>query len=187
MTTSARKTSTAGVAFIARWESLVLRVYTDSAGVSTIGYGHALKPGEAFPNGVSKDEALALLASDVSIAEANVNADVTSDISQNQFDSLVSFTFNCGGEALKLSSVLAYTNRSAWSLAARAFMLWDKRKDPATGILVVDKGLLSRRMAEAKMYLTPDQPQAPDDTPTDPETPHAIAASNPPPPKDDDG
>lgn len=48
-----------GLAFIARHEALpngepALKVYKDSAGNPTIGYGHKLLPGENFPHGITR-------------------------------------------------------------------------------------------------------------------------------------
>jgi lysozyme len=154
------KTSTNGVAFVDREEGEVLHLYTDSAGKPTIGVGHLVKAGENFTNGITHDEALALLAGDLSIAEGNVNrlcpAAGAGTLSQNAFDALISFTFNCGGGALQVSSVRRLLNAGDMAGAAAAFELWDKRQDPKTGALVVDAGLLARRKREAALFLTPD-------------------------------
>lgn len=42
--------------------------YIDSVGVPTIGFGHAIKSGESFPNGISMDEAESMLIQDVKSA-----------------------------------------------------------------------------------------------------------------------
>jgi lysozyme len=162
------KTSPTGLAFVAQWEGTVLRTYKDVAGVPTIGVGHALRPGEEFPDGITHDQALALLASDIRIAEAAVNANVTRPIGQNAFDALVSFAFNCGGGALYGSSILRFLNAGAPEQAADGFLLWCKRADPATGQLVQDGGLLARRRAERALFLAPDSPN---ERPTAPELP----------------
>lgn len=44
--------------------------YKDSLGLPTIGYGHLLRPGESFPNGLTEAEAEALLLKD---AQASYN------------------------------------------------------------------------------------------------------------------
>jgi lysozyme len=146
------KTSPDGLNFIAEWEGEVLHTYHDEAGVLTIGIGHALRPGESFPDGITHEQALEILSHDVASAESAVNGHVTVDLAQNQFDACVSFAFNCGGYAFAHSSVCADVNRGDLDAAAQAFLLWDKRRDPATGTLVVDQGLLNRRKAEASLF-----------------------------------
>jgi lysozyme len=44
-------------------------VYKDSLGFNTIGYGHLVLPGEKFTNGISEDEANALLEKDIKKAK----------------------------------------------------------------------------------------------------------------------
>jgi lysozyme len=146
------KTSENGLEFIARWEGEVLHVYSDMAGIPTIGIGHALRPGESYPNGITHAQAMALLAADVGVAEAAVNYETDVALSQSQFDACVSFAFNCGGGAYRTSTVLRCINGQDWDGAAKAFLLWDKRKDPKSGMLVVDQSLLARRKAEAALF-----------------------------------
>lgn len=45
------------------------QVYKDHLGYPTIGYGHLIKKGESFPNGLTDEEAEALLIKDIAIAE----------------------------------------------------------------------------------------------------------------------
>lgn len=150
------KTSQAGLEFIAREEGEVLRTYIDVAGKPTIGVGHLLRPGESYPNGITKEKSRELLAQDVKIAEAQVTSLVTVPMTQNMFDALVSFTFNCGGGALKKSSILRLTNAGDLTAAADAFLLWNKATDPKTGQLVVVKGLTNRRLREKALFLKKD-------------------------------
>lgn len=158
------KTSPTGLAFIAKWEGEVLHVYKDVAGIATIGVGHALRPGDSFPDGITHEQALALLAGDVQIAEHAVNAlveQVDDRLSQNAFDACVSFTFNCGGGAFERSTIRTFINAGDFQSAARAFLLWDHRKDPKSGALVEDGGLFARRAAERDLFLKPDDDDNP--------------------------
>ncbi|HHP8476764.1 glycoside hydrolase family protein [Klebsiella aerogenes] len=43
----------------------MFRVYKDSLGFPTIGYGHLLKPGESFPNGITEETADKILYNDI--------------------------------------------------------------------------------------------------------------------------
>ncbi len=143
------KTSQAGLAFIAQNEGTVLHVYNDSVGNPTIGVGHMLTASEkasgVFAHGITEQQALALLAVDVGTAESWVNKGVTVQITQNMFDALVDFTFNCGGGAFTSSTLLKLLNEDNLAGAAGQFLVWDK---PA--------GILGRRERERTLFLTPD-------------------------------
>ena len=88
------QTSQRGLAMIEGFEGFSSTVYPD-AGHSAIGFGHDLLPGESFPNGVTREEAQALLAKDVAKVESAVN-NLGWPLTQNQFDALVDFGYNLG-------------------------------------------------------------------------------------------
>lgn len=165
------KTSPAGVLFISRAEGEVDHPYKDVAGIHTIGFGHVIRPGEPYGPGtvITHQQALDLLAKDIGWAEDAVRADVTVPLTQNQWDSLVSFTFNDGSGALKQSAILSHLNAGDYEGAAAHFVDWDH--DMRGGKLVVDPVLLARRKAEAALFLKPDAPPA-----EDPETQAEVAA-----------
>jgi len=141
------KTSANGLAFIEREEGNILHVYVDQVGVQTIGVGHALKKGESFPGGITHEQSIQLLAADVSLAEAAINDAVKVPLTQNQFDSLVSFTFNLGTGALRSSTLLKLLNAGDVKGAADEFLKWVK------GGGKVLPGLVSRRTRERDLFL----------------------------------
>lgn len=94
--------------------------------------------------------------------EEAVGRCVTASVTQNQFDALVSFSYNCGESALAHSTVLSRTNAGDPEGAARAFGLWNKSRGQ------VVSGLVRRRAAEAAMYSRPDLPSA------EPEMPQTV-------------
>lgn len=108
----------------------------------------------------------------------------TVDLNQNQYDALVSFSYNCGTGigtnkgGLANSSLLAKTNAGDPEGAARAFALYNKSK----GMVV--SGLVRRRAEEAALFRRPvavakepDMPQTVD-TPADtPEKSRIIATA----------
>lgn len=66
---------------------------------------------------------------------------------QNQFDALVSFTYNVGEGALAKSTVLRLANTGDFQGASRAFLMWNK----AQGVTLA--GLTRRRNMEAALFL----------------------------------
>jgi lysozyme len=144
------KTSDMGLTFLSHWEGEVLHVYKDQVGVPTIGVGHALKAGESFPNGITHDQAMTLLSHDAAIAESAINGHTTVTLTQNQFDALVSFTFNLGTGAFTSSTLLKLLNAGNVQGAADEFPKWCH----AGGAL--NQGILNRRNSERALFLKPD-------------------------------
>lgn len=94
------KISENGLSMIKRYEGCRLTAYKCPAGVWTIGYGHTSGVKEGMT--ITQAQANAYLQADVAWAEEAVNKYMdTYRWNQNQFDALVSFTFNCGTGNLK--------------------------------------------------------------------------------------
>ena len=97
------KTSSNGLNLIKKFEGCKLTAYkaVSTEKYYTIGYGHYgadVKAGMA----ITQTQADAYLVQDVAGAESAVSAyDGTYHWNQNQFDALVSFTYNCGSGNLK--------------------------------------------------------------------------------------
>lgn len=145
------KTSANGLAFIAREEGEILHVYVDQVGVQTIGVGHALRKGESFPNGITHEQAMSILAADVILAENAINANVKVPLTQNAFDACVSLTFNIGTGAFASSTVLKKLNANDFVAAADAFLMWDK--GIVNGVKQALPGLTARRTRERTLFL----------------------------------
>jgi lysozyme len=99
--------SSNGLDFIKKHEAFRSKMYLDSAGNPTIGYGHKIGPGEDFSKGITEKQALELLRKDAQGAVDAVNRYVPVMLSQNQFDALASFTYNLGPQALRDSTLRA--------------------------------------------------------------------------------
>ncbi len=85
-----------GLNIIKKYEGCHLTAYKDPAGVLTIGYGHTSGVKEGMT--ITQAQADAYLLKDVATAEAYVNKhNAKYAFNQNQYDALVSFTFNLGG------------------------------------------------------------------------------------------
>ncbi len=148
-----------GRKLLQQWEGVRLNAYKDSAGLLTIGVGHLLTKSELssgkidingesvkYGNGLTSDQADALLAQDLKPAETTVNNNVKVELNQNQFDTLVSFTFNVGGGAFKGSTLLKKLNNGQYGEVSGQLMRWDK----AGGKVV--PGLEKRRKNEVKLW-----------------------------------
>jgi lysozyme len=148
--------SSAGLLFIARFEGYRRYVYDDGAGWATIGIGRLLGPWSKrnvyrarYPFGWSYKRALRELRTDAARADVAVDDYCRRDLNQHEHDALVSFTFNCGTGALAHSTLLLDVNRKAsGEIITADFTRWSH----VGGVPV--PGLVTRRHAEARLYLT---------------------------------
>lgn len=139
--------SLTGIKLIKDFEGFRSKAYLCPANVWTIGYGHtaSAKPGMV----ITKKHAEILLRNDLKRFEDCVNQKVEVKLNQNQFDALVSFTFNVGSQAFGDSTLLLILNQAKYYLAAKEFHRWvyaNKRKLP---------GLVRRRQAEYDLFTKP--------------------------------
>jgi len=151
------KTSPAGRKFIEMKEEggvAKLVAYNDGTGTWTIGFGHTSSAGlpRVYPGmTITLEQADAILGTDLSAVENDVNHHVNVQLTQNQFDALVSFDFNTG--ALDRSGLLQLINGGVTNpqLITNAFEAWRYAKVRGIEVPI----LLGRRQDEAKVYLTP--------------------------------
>ena len=137
------KISETGLNLIKQFEDCRLTAYKDSVGIPTIGYGHT--KGVKLGQKITQAQANEYLRQDVASAEKAVSKYKYS-YNQNQFDALVSFTFNCGAGNLK-----KITNSGTRTLAQISARLPNYNK--AGGKVLT--GLVRRRAAEKKLFDTP--------------------------------
>ena len=137
------KTSRRGINLIKQFEGVRLTAYKCPAGVYTIGYGHTRGVQRGMK--ITEEEASAYLTADLLNSEKAVERyDSVYHWNQNEFDALVSFTFNCG--AANLRSLLRNGRRNRSQIAA-TLPLYRK----AGGKVI--KGLERRRAAEKALFL----------------------------------
>jgi len=148
--------SDVGIRLIANFEGKRNSVYLDAVGLPTIGIGHLIKRGETFPKVMTDKEVYDLFRKDVKIYENYVNDYVKVKLNQNQFDALVSFTFNLGGGALQKSGLLRWLNAGEYERAANEFPKWSY----AGGKKLL--GLERRRKAEMELFLMSDKNKVPE-------------------------
>ncbi len=71
-------------------------------------------------------------------------------MTQNQFDALVSFTFNNGENAFASSTLRRKFNSKDYLGAASEFSRWVYVQDPKTKKMIVSEGLKNRRIDNYK-------------------------------------
>src|SRR5215813_2296560 len=104
------RSSPAAVGIIKHFEGYSPITYIDAAGYPTIGFGHLIKPGEKIEEPLLGEAAESLLLQDIKPKAAAVNARVSVPLFQEQFDAVVSWTYNLGEGALKSSTMLKKIN-----------------------------------------------------------------------------
>ena len=147
-----------GLAMIESFEGCLLKASNKLDGVWTIGYGQTGRYyGKRVRRGMTttKAEAHAWLRDhSIKTYEDAVTQAVKVPLNQNQFDALVSFTYNVGVGALKQSTTLRRLNAGDYTGAADALTMWTK----CNGKVLA--GLVRRRKEERALFLTPvTQPQ----------------------------
>lgn len=140
-------TSDAGLAFLEKEEGCVLHEYLDQLGLRTIGVGHLLGPNEQYPQGITQDEARAILRKDLAIREGFVRDCVGTTLqSQGAWDALVSLVFNVGTTPL-YQTLGERLKAKAWEDAGRQILRWRKGGGAVLPVLV------GRRKREAALFL----------------------------------
>ena len=143
------KTSQNGINLIKKFEGCELKAYQCSAGVWTIGYGHT--NGVKSTNVITREQAEQYLIEDLERFEKNVERyRYRYDWNQNEFDAMVSFAFNIGS----IDQLTADGTRSK-EVIAEKMLSYNKVKKK------VADGLIERRKAEQKLFLTKVAPVQP--------------------------
>ena len=144
-----RKINQAGLSLIKQFEGFEPVAYLCPAGVPTIGYGHTktvTAQDVRSKRTISEDEAEALLMEDVRDAESAVERLITVPLTDNQFSSLVSWTFNLGEWNLKSSTLRRKLNRGDYQSVPGEMARWVR----AGSITLA--GLIRRRKAEGALF-----------------------------------
>lgn len=138
------KTSSKGISLIKKFEGCRLKAYKCPSGIWSIGYGHTkgVKPGDI----ITQEQAEEFLFDDLAIYEnAVMKYNDIYGFNQNQFDALVSFTYNCGTGNLK--NLTQNGKRTINQISAK-LLLYNK----SGGVIL--KGLQLRRAEEKALFDT---------------------------------
>ena len=132
--------SNRGLEIIKEFEGFRARAYMCPAGVWTIGYGHT--------RGVKEQQATELLRNDAKEAEEAINGLVKVELSQWQFDALVSLVYNIGSGNFYNSTIRRLLNEGCddEDRLRHAWCMWKR----AGGRTL--SGLIRRREKEFKLF-----------------------------------
>jgi lysozyme len=134
--------------------------YYDCCGILTQGYGMTGLEIADLPDVITEEVAASMLES---LINKNYAAAVKADLdnkgvslNQNQFDSLVTFAYNCGTSALFGSTLYSNVCNGVTDseIITGDFQAWDKGE--IDGEMQVIPGLLKRRNAEAAIFTDAD-------------------------------
>ena len=140
------KMSDEGMKALQLREGCRLKAYKDTVGIWTIGYGHtsAAGPPEVTPRLViTQEEAHDLFRHDIGQYEKAVTDRIgDAPTKPHQFDAMVSLCYNIGTGGFRGSTVAREHVNQRYSVAASAFLKWNKPKE-----------ILGRRKSESQQYL----------------------------------
>lgn len=132
------------------FESLKLEAYLCPAGIPTIGYGHT-GPDVRLGMKITEQEAESIFMRDINKVSSQIAPIIRVPLNPDQFGALVSFAFNLGPTALKMSTLLKRINANNLKGAGDEFLKWNKAH--VNGEIVVLNGLTRRRNAERSLFL----------------------------------
>lgn len=130
--------------FLQQAEGCRLNVYTDLAGVKTIGYGHVLLAGDKQK--LSKTEALQLLNDDVFNVAHRLDWMALPPLNDNQKAALICFVFNVGLGNFNTSHLKQALINRQFDDVGMQWMRWVYVHKQ------IVKGLISRRSAELRLF-----------------------------------
>jgi len=138
------KTGPEGLELIKHFEGCELKAYWCPARVLTIGYGHTADVEEG--DEIEQGDADRLLEADLEEFEHYVLQLVDPELTQNQFDAIVAWTFNLGPGNLKESTLLKRLNERDFDDVPYQIRRWTKAGGKEL------PGLVRRREAEALLF-----------------------------------
>ena len=145
-----------GLPVIKKNEGFSAKAYLCPAGIPTYGYGET--KGVKLGMTITLQEAGRLLVIRYDYFESEVLKLVKVKLNENQLGALVSFAYNLGITALSGSTLLRALNDGDYERVPREFAKWTKAK--VKGKTTILPGLVSRRTEEARLFITPVQPES---------------------------
>ncbi|MFA5920136.1 MAG: lysozyme [Methylococcaceae bacterium] len=144
------------------WEGVKNSPYRDSGRLLTLGVGHLLTKSELssgkiyiggvwvrYAKGITDEQIKQLLKQDLAVRDAALTKLVKVPLTQNQFDTLLSFVFNVGVDAFRHSDLLELLNKGYYNAVPYQLTRWNKSGGKK------DKGLVNRRSYEIELWNSP--------------------------------
>lgn len=134
-----------------RIPSKYLTAYLDTLATKhiwTIGFGNTPHDYPWIKEGarITEEQAYDMLRASLAGYENQVKAAVKVPLTQNQFDALVSWTYNLGSGNLRRSTMLKRINEGRWDDAYKEMRKWNRAGGK------VRNGLVKRRMYESNVF-----------------------------------
>jgi len=140
-----------GIALIKHHEGVRLKPYQDCVKLWTVGVGHLIGDGKSLPPEWNKvftmEEVDGILRKDLARFEQGVSKFCPVQLTQGEFDALISFSFNLGLGVLQRSTLRQKIIRNDKKGAAEEFTKYVR----AGGKII--KGLVTRRNDEKQLFL----------------------------------
>jgi GH24 family phage-related lysozyme (muramidase) len=149
----------AGLRLVSKFEGIQEKPFKDASGLTTIGAGHVLTEQELktgtiliagkqvpYRDGITPDQARALLATDMAPAYRAVDSSITAHLTPGQRDALASFVWNVGVANLKRSKIPLLINSGQLAKVPEELERWSRVGGKAL------PGLVERRAAEADLW-----------------------------------
>lgn len=148
------KISENGINLIKFFEGFCAKPYKCTSGVPTIGYGATFyldnSKVKMDDKAINKADATVLLRKMVSLFEDQVNSFLDADLNQNQYDALISLSYNIGWNGLKKSKLMTVININPNNIEiSKHWIKWVNSAGRKSN------GLLKRRMIELELYFKP--------------------------------
>ena len=140
-----------GYNLICEFEGLKLKPYLCSAKIPTIGYGNTYYPNgkrvTLLDDAITKEYAFEIFKTIADKFAKRVDDMVKTELTQNQFNALVSFAYNVGTGAFATSTLLKKVNINPNDATIKnEFLKWVRANKK------VIQGLVNRRNKEALIY-----------------------------------
>lgn len=140
-----------GYNLICEFEGLKLKPYLCSAKIQTIGYGNTYYPNgkrvTLLDDAITKEYAFEIFKTIADKFAKRVDEMVKTELTQNQFNALVSFAYNVGTGAFATSTLLKKVNNNPNDLTIKnEFLKWVRANKK------VIQGLVNRRNKEVLIY-----------------------------------
>lgn len=143
----ARRLSAVGLALILGWEGFSALPYRDEAGVWTQGYGETRGVTATSPP-ITREAAKVQVVRRADEFGKQVDRCIKADLNQNQYDAILSATYNVGGSLVCGSTLQRLANAGDFAGMCKQLLRWNKLRDARTNELRVSNGLNNRRKAE---------------------------------------